>query len=78
MQNSLENALDAMSRAHGLAQSGDLKGAARICRTILERQPSHFYALFMLGTIEGEFRRFDEAEKHLGRPSASSRARRRP
>jgi len=67
MQNSLENALDAMSRAHGLAQSGDLKGAARICRTILERQPSHFYALFMLGTIEGEFRRFDEAEKHLGR-----------
>ena len=56
-----------MQRAHGLAQSGDLAGAAQLCRTILAREPSHFYALFMLGTIEGEFRQFDQAAEHLGR-----------
>jgi tetratricopeptide (TPR) repeat protein len=67
MRNSPEIPLDAMSRAHVLAQSGDLTAAGQICRTILAREPSHFYALFMLGTIEGEFRQFDEAEKHLAR-----------
>src|SRR5690348_7200204 len=53
MRTTFENSTDAMSRAHLLAQSGDLSAAAQICRTIVAREPSHFYALFMLGTIEG-------------------------
>ena len=56
-----------MNRAHQLAQSGDLAGAAQLCRAIVAREPSHFYALFMLGTIEGQFRQFDQAAEHLGR-----------
>ena len=67
MRTSLEHPMDAMQRAHNLAQSGDLAGAAEICREVVARQPANFYALFMLGTIEGEFRRFAEAEKLLSR-----------
>jgi tetratricopeptide (TPR) repeat protein len=67
MQNFRENSTDAMTRAHQLAQSGDLSGAAQLCRAIVAREPSHFYALFMLGTIEGQFRQFDQAAEHLGR-----------
>jgi tetratricopeptide (TPR) repeat protein len=59
--------MDAMSRAHALAQAGDLMGAAELCRGVIAREPGNFYALFMLGTIEGEFRQFKEAEKHLAR-----------
>src|ERR1700716_3733993 len=67
MQSFRENSMDAMNRAHQLAQGGDLAGAAQLCRAIVAREPSHFYALFMLGTIEGQFGQFDQAAEHLGR-----------
>jgi tetratricopeptide (TPR) repeat protein len=57
--------MDPIQEAHALAQSGDLEGAVRMCRTILARQPRHDYALFMLGSIEGQLGRFAEAAKHL-------------
>jgi tetratricopeptide (TPR) repeat protein len=66
MQKTPEIGADAMQRAHALAQSGDLSGAANICRSVLQRTPSHVYALFMLGTIEGGHGRFDDAARHLG------------
>jgi len=67
MQNSQQNPGAAMQQAQARAQAGDLKGAAEICREVLKRAPSDFYALFMLGTIEGEFKRYDEAARLLGR-----------
>jgi tetratricopeptide (TPR) repeat protein len=57
--------MDPIQQAHALAQAGDLEGAARMCRAILARQPRHDYALFMLGSIEGQLGRFSEAAKHL-------------
>jgi tetratricopeptide (TPR) repeat protein len=66
MQKTPEIGADPMQRAHALAQSGDLTGAANICRSVLQRTPSHVYALFMLGSIEGGQGRFDEASRHLG------------
>jgi tetratricopeptide (TPR) repeat protein len=59
--------VDVMQQAHALAQAGDLPGAARLCRDILNRTPAHFYALFMLGTIEGQAGRYAEAESLLKR-----------
>jgi tetratricopeptide (TPR) repeat protein len=56
-----------MQQAHALAQAGDLSGAARLCRDVLSRMPAHFYALFMLGTIEGQSGRYEEAEALLKR-----------
>jgi len=67
MQNSLENTALAMQQAQARAQAGDLQGAAQICRAVIERTPANVYALFMLGTIEGEFKRYDEAAKLLGK-----------
>jgi tetratricopeptide (TPR) repeat protein len=66
MQKTPEIGADPMQRAHALAQSGDLEGAANICRSVLARAPSHVYALFMLGSIAGGHGRFDEAARHLG------------
>src|SRR6202166_1906885 len=57
---------DVMQRAQRLAQAGDLSGAADICRAIARTVPN-FHALFMLGTIESHFGRFQEAEKQLRR-----------
>jgi tetratricopeptide (TPR) repeat protein len=62
-----EHPMDPMQRAHLLAQSGDLKGAAQLCRAVLAQEPSHFYALFMLGSIQSGFSAFDDAAKHLKR-----------
>lgn len=59
--------VDVMQQAHALAQAGDLSGAARLCRDVLNRSPAHFYALFMLGTIEGQAGRHSEAEELLRR-----------
>jgi tetratricopeptide (TPR) repeat protein len=56
-----------MQQAHALAQAGDFSGAAKLCRDILSRTPAHFYALFMLGTIEGQAGRYAEAESLLKR-----------
>jgi tetratricopeptide (TPR) repeat protein len=67
MQNSLENPSLAMQQAQARAQAGDLQGAAQICRALLERAPANVYALFMLGTIEGEFKRYEEAARLLGK-----------
>jgi tetratricopeptide (TPR) repeat protein len=72
MQKTPEIGPDAMQRAHALAQSGDLAAAASICRSVLARSPSHVYALFMLGTIEGGHGRFDEAARHLDRAAKLS------
>jgi len=67
MQNSLENPALAMQQAQARAQAGDLEAAAQICRSVLERAPANVYALFMLGTIEGEFKRYEEAAGLLGK-----------
>jgi tetratricopeptide (TPR) repeat protein len=57
--------MDLVQQAHALAQAGDLEAAARACRAILARQPAHDYALFLLGSIEGQLGHLDEAAKHL-------------
>ena len=62
--------VDVMQQAHALAQAGDFSGAARLCRDVLNRSPTHFYALFMLGTIEGQAGRHAEAESLLKRAIA--------
>ncbi len=68
MQNSLGTpAAAAIERAQLLARAGDLKGAAELCRGVVAREPKHFYALFMLGTLESQFGEFGQAEKHLAR-----------
>jgi tetratricopeptide (TPR) repeat protein len=72
MQNAPEIAADAMQRAHALAQTGDLAGAANICRTVLKRAPANVYALFMLGSIESQFGQFDQAAGHLGQAAKLS------
>jgi len=72
MQNSPENQAAAMQQAQARAQAGDLKGAAAICRGVLERAPNDVYALFMLGTIESEFKHYDEAAKLLGKAAKSN------
>jgi len=61
-----------MQRAHALAQAGDLARAAEICRSVLARAPANVYALFMLGTIESQFGRFDEAAGHLSQAAKLS------
>ena len=61
-----------MQRAHALAQSGDLAGAANICRAVLTRSPANVYALFMLGSIESQFGQFDQAAVHLGQAAKLS------
>jgi tetratricopeptide (TPR) repeat protein len=65
MRTEADIAADALQRAQALAQAGDLAGAAELCRFVLERIPAHFYALFLLGTIESQRARFAEAEKFL-------------
>ena len=72
MQNASQIAAEAMQRAHVLAQAGDLARAAEICRSVLARAPANVYALFMLGTIEGEFGHFDEAAGHLSQAAKLS------
>jgi tetratricopeptide (TPR) repeat protein len=72
MQNASQIAAEAMQRAHALAQAGDLARAAEICRSVLARAPANVYALFMLGTIESQFGRFDEAEGHLSQAARLS------
>src|ERR1041385_3162251 len=66
MRNPLDNTAGALQQAQVLAQAGDLAGAAQLCRTVVAREPSHFYALFMLGTLECALGQIGDAEKHLG------------
>jgi len=56
-----------LSRAQQLAQSGDLAGAARLCRDVVSREPGNFIALLMLGGIESDRRNFTAAEGLLAR-----------
>lgn len=72
MQNAPEIAAEAMQKAHALAQAGDLAGAAKLCRTVLARAPAHVYALFMLGSIESQFGRYDEAAQNLAQAAKLS------
>ena len=65
MPNPPDSAAGSLQQAQILAQAGDLAGAAQLCRAVLAREPSHFYALFMLGTMESALGQFDQAEKHL-------------
>jgi tetratricopeptide (TPR) repeat protein len=67
MRNPLDSTAGALQQAQILAQAGDLAGAAQLCRAVVAREPSHFYALFMLGTMECALGQFDRAEKHLAR-----------
>ena len=59
--------IDALRRAQNMAQGGDLAGAARLCRQLLARDGSNFYALLMLGGIETDRKNFAEAEILLER-----------
>lgn len=59
--------MDELRRAQQIGQSGDLQGAARICRDLLRREPTNFFALLMLGGIESDLRNFREADKLLAR-----------
>ena len=60
---------DDLRHAQQIAHSGDLSGAAQICRNRLHREPSNFFALLMLGGIESDLGNFAEAEKLLERAS---------
>ncbi len=59
--------MDALRRAQNMARAGDLAGAAQICRQLLSREASNFYALVMLGGIESDRKNFAEAETLLAR-----------
>ncbi|HEX5278491.1 MAG TPA: tetratricopeptide repeat protein [Micropepsaceae bacterium] len=59
--------LDALRRAQTMARAGDLAGAAVLCRQLLAREASNFYALVMLGGIESDRKNFAEAEVLLAR-----------
>lgn len=50
-----------------MARAGDLAGAAGLCRQLLARNASNFYALVMLGGIESDRKNFAEAEILLER-----------
>src|SRR5207302_2905264 len=59
--------MDELRQAQQAAQSGDLPGAARICRDLIHREPANFFALLMLGGIESDRKNFAEAGQLLGR-----------
>ena len=65
MANPLNISLDELKHAQRVAQGGDLSGAARICRSVLAREPGNFLALLMLGGIESDCKNFAEAERLL-------------
>jgi tetratricopeptide (TPR) repeat protein len=62
-----DHPMDPVQQAHALAQAGDLEASARVCRAILARQPTHDYALFLLGSIEAQRGQLNEAAKYLSR-----------
>jgi tetratricopeptide (TPR) repeat protein len=70
MADPLNLSLDDLRRAQRAAQSGDLSGAAQICRSILVREPANFLAILMLGGIESDRKNFAEAETLLERAVA--------
>jgi tetratricopeptide (TPR) repeat protein len=67
MRNALNNTARQIQQAQLLAQAGNLAGAADICRAVVARESSNFYALFMLGVIESQLDRFGDAVRHLER-----------
>src|SRR5579864_5904650 len=56
-----------LRRAQQMVQSGDLTGAALLCRDVVVREPGNFIALLMLGGIESDRRNFATAEELLAR-----------
>lgn len=61
---------DALKRAIGLHQAGQLDGAEKLYRAILGARPDHFDALHLLGVIAHQRGRHDEAEQSIGRALA--------
>ena len=59
-----------LQRAVELHQRGDLPGAERAYRAILQRAPGHFAALHLLGSIKAQQREFSEAHRLLSRAVA--------
>jgi tetratricopeptide (TPR) repeat protein len=59
-----------LQRALELHQRGDLPGAERAYRAILQRAPGHFAALHLLGSIKAQQREFSEAHRLLSRAVA--------
>ena len=43
-----------IQRALAACQRGELREARELCRTLLDLQPSHFEALYLLAIIEGQ------------------------
>ena len=60
----------ALAQAQRLLQTGDYPGAMTALRAAVAREPLNFMALFMLGTLESHFARYDEAERHLSQALA--------
>jgi predicted Zn-dependent protease len=56
-----------MQRVVSLYGAGDLGGAEKLCRMLLEEEPGHFEALNLLGIIAARTRRTGEAADLLAR-----------
>jgi tetratricopeptide (TPR) repeat protein len=55
--------IDLLQRGIALHSAKDLEGARKCYRKVLEREPNHADALNLLGTIEGQSRRYAHAVK---------------
>ncbi|MBI4274577.1 MAG: hypothetical protein HY659_07755, partial [Rhizobiales bacterium] len=54
-----------LERAGALLRIGDMAGAARACKAILETDEENFGALHMLGVIEAQSGRLSNGERLL-------------
>ena len=59
-----------LDRAFDLYEAGDLDGAIDVCEAILRRDAKHYGALYLLGSILGAKKKFDEAAAVLARAIA--------
>jgi tetratricopeptide (TPR) repeat protein len=59
-----------LDRAFDLYEAGDLDGAIDVCQAILRLDDKHYGALYLLGSVLGEKKRYVEAADVLGRAIA--------
>jgi predicted O-linked N-acetylglucosamine transferase (SPINDLY family) len=59
-----------LDRAFDLYEAGDLDGAIDLCRAILRLNDKHYGALYLLGSVLGEKKKFDDAAAALRRAIA--------
>lgn len=58
---------DRIEKAVQLARAGDMRGAERLLRKVVDKAPSHFDALYLLGVVLQRASQPDEAAKYLVR-----------